>query len=110
MANERNGAELPGRNWSVSIALTGLLLVAFSSSLVLRPRFLDINDSNPMRSSDHRLLQSGTTMEYFILLHLSLEYVDDNLASQFKDPASDAVNHFCSAVNEQVRLFHEREC
>lgn len=56
-----------------------------------------------IRRSHHRLLQIGTTEEFFVLLHLSIESVDDDLASQFEDPTSRAVTHLCNSVNEQVR-------
>lgn len=93
---------MPGKRWAVSTSLVGLLAVFFCIGVSFRG-FRNNNEMS-LRGSGHRLLQSGTTEEYFILLHLLLENVDDDLASQFGDPTSRAATHLCDSVNEQVSL------
>jgi len=53
--------------------------------------------------TEQRALQEQTTTKYFVLLHLVLQQVDDDLAYELADPTSNAVQHFCEAVNNQVR-------
>jgi hypothetical protein len=57
-----------------------------------------------LRKKIPRVLQTQTT-EYKVLLHLSLQFVDDNLAAAFEDRTSSTVNQFCAVINSQVRLF-----
>ena len=93
---------MPGKWWTVSATLIGLLAVIFYSGVYICGS--QNNNEISLRGSGHRLLQSGMTEEYFILLHLLLEFVDDDLASQFGDPTSRATTHLCDSVNEQVSL------
>jgi hypothetical protein len=57
-----------------------------------------------LRKKLPRILQMQTN-EYKVLLHLSLEFVDDKLAAAFEDRNSSTVDQFCAVINSQVRLF-----
>ena len=56
-----------------------------------------------LRKKSSRHLQMQTT-EYKVLLHMSLEFVDDKLAGAFDDRTSTAVKQFCAVINIQVGL------
>jgi hypothetical protein len=53
-----------------------------------------------------RLLQSSVPEPRSVMLGLALYWVDEATAVQFEaaDPQNAVVQHFCQAVNEQVRV------
>ena len=87
----------PGRRqWPLltmtMMVVSSLLVPSTSAAVYLR---------RPQRSLQQA--DTMTTTEYSVLLHLALEYANDTLADQFDSATSDAVRHFCNAVNQQVR-------
>lgn len=84
-----------------------LLLTVFVGSVYKQNKAVPARESlNLPKFRNRRKPQRRLNEEYNVnvLLHLSLEYANETLATQIEtqDPSNDAVKHFCDAVNEQV--------